>query len=159
VAGKRRQPESDLENEETREHWTIEDLREPWRVEAFLDGLAFAREQAQAQRAIEAAAAAKALRWETSVQGFEELLRMAGVSEPDAGDAVETVRGGEAVLTVMRENERIWTAREVHEELERRGWTNLDVSHPLRGTEAAINRLWKAEKIEKLSRGRYRAKP
>src|SRR5258708_887789 len=82
------------------------------------------------ERAREAEAAAKALQWERSVQGFEALLRMAGASDPETQEAVDPVRGGEAVLTVMRDNKRVWTAREVHEELERRGWINLDVRHP-----------------------------
>jgi hypothetical protein len=141
---------------------TIGDLREPSHIQGFRDGLAYAREQAREERAKEAAAAAKALQWERSAQAAEDFLRMVGASVPESREAVsdEPVRrGSDGVLTVMQENERIWTAREVHEELKRRGWVNLDVQHPERGTEAAINRLWKAGKLAKISRGRYTAKP
>jgi hypothetical protein len=62
-----------------------------------------------------------------------------------------------AVRRVMMEQpDKIWRARDVHEELERRGWVSDRASHPLRGTEAAINRLWRRGQIERVRTGRYR---
>jgi hypothetical protein len=112
------------------------------------------REQARHWREREAEDATHALKYEKAAEGIEALIG----SEAERPKPSETLRGGDAVLAVMREKDQIWTARQVHEELERRGWISADVAHPLRGTEAAINRLWKAGKVERLGRGRYRFK-
>jgi hypothetical protein len=135
---------------------------------AFLDGLAFAREQLALARSREAEAVADIERWEVAVRGIEEALRLQGLIDAlESGELderavreklAEKPRGSEAALAVMREKDQLWTARQVHEELESRGWISPDVKHPRQGTEAAMNRLLKAGKIERLRRGRYRVK-
>jgi hypothetical protein len=66
--------------------------------------------------------------------------------------------GMDAVRRVMRTG-GVWSAPEIHKELERRGWVSRAAKHPLRATEAAINRLYRDKKeIEKVERGRYRWK-
>ena len=135
--------------------------------EAGLAYIKMAREQLAAERAIEAEAAARAQMWADAIHGAEQLLRMHGIQvAADAGEITQeqALRQmlqkqpsiGEAVLGVMRTQNQGWTAREVFTALERRGWTP-PVAHPLRGVEAAINRLYRSGKVEKLGRGRYRA--
>jgi hypothetical protein len=125
-------------------------------VESLRRGLPWLRQQARASRAREAHEASRAQAFERLVETIELIL---GIDSEPIEPTEKQLRGGEAALTVMREQDRQWTARQVHEELERRGWVSPDARHPLRGTEAAINRLWRAGEIEKLGRGRYRAKP
>ena len=72
-------------------------------------------------------------------------------------DNGEMLRGIAAVRTVMQENpERVWKAREVHDVLEQRGWISPGAQHPMRGTEAAINRLIKRGELDRIRPGRYR---
>lgn len=139
-------------------------------LQAMNQYLAMAREQMAAERALEADHAARAQSWEKSIRGVEELMRMHGLQvASDAGEMSqeqalrEMLNGprpsiGEAVLAVMRTQNQGWNARQVFVALERRGWSP-PVQHPLRGVEAAMNRLNRAGKVEKLGRGRYRAKP
>jgi hypothetical protein len=76
---------------------------------------------------------------------------------PGIRDHSDDLRGIAAVRTVMGESPtRTWKARDVHRILEQRGWISPEAKHPLRGTEAAINRLWRAEEIERIGPGRYR---
>jgi hypothetical protein len=68
-------------------------------------------------------------------------------------------RGIGAVRRVMRESpSRVWRAKDVHRVLEQRGWLSPEAKFPLRGTEAAINRLWKAKELDRVGSGRYRIK-
>lgn len=67
-------------------------------------------------------------------------------------------RGIAAVRRVVLEGrERVWKARDVHAVLEQRGWLSSGAKHPLRGTEAAINRLVHRGELERTRPGRYRA--
>jgi hypothetical protein len=69
----------------------------------------------------------------------------------------ERPRGSAAILTVTAEEPgKVWSARDIHAELEERGWLNPEAQHPLRGTEAAISRLVRDGKLEKVGRGQYR---
>jgi succinoglycan biosynthesis transport protein ExoP len=62
-----------------------------------------------------------------------------------------------AVRAVMREQpDRAWNARDVHSVLEERRWLSPTAQRPLRGTEAAINRLMKRGELIKISPGRYK---
>ena len=69
--------------------------------------------------------------------------------------------GTPAIRRLLRESAgtRIWTARTLYQELEKRGWLSAEAQHPLRGVEAAINRMWKREEIERVGPGRYRLPP
>jgi hypothetical protein len=130
----------------------IRDLQLPW-----------LRARAHELRAIEAEAVRWARVYEQAVASIEEIFGFSpdvGGARPDLDPGTvdgRSRRGSAAVLAVMTEYDQIWTAREVYEELDRRGWISPNVQHPLRGVEAAINRLWRAGKIERLGRGRYRA--
>jgi len=51
----------------------------------------------------------------------------------------------------------VWTARQLLDEMRKRGWESKESKNPIRPTEAAINRLWKVKKeIERVGRGQYR---
>jgi hypothetical protein len=139
-------------------------------IEANAHAIANHRSEARKFREIEAEMAGRALRHEEVERArlavlredgrlaqVEELVAQLMTGEPATPHPPR--RGNDAVLTLMQEQQRIWTARELHDELDRRGWINPDAAHPLRGTEAAINRLHRSGKVEKLGRGRYRAKP
>jgi hypothetical protein len=81
-----------------------------------------------------------------------------GASTERAPGTEDGPRGMEAVRRVMREGGD-WNAREIHAELEKRGWVSPDAKFPIRATEAAINRLYRVtNEIEKVGRGRYRYK-
>ncbi len=67
----------------------------------------------------------------------------------------EEPRGTEAVRRVMALGD-VMTIREIYEALEERDWINPEAMHPLKATETAINRLFKAGELERVGRGRYR---
>lgn len=67
----------------------------------------------------------------------------------------EEPRGTEAVRRVMASGD-VMTIREIYEALEKRDWINPEAMHPLKATETAINRLFKAGELERVGRGRYR---
>jgi len=109
-------------------------------------------------RSREAQAATEAALCELLIEALKALVR------PDEGEEVgvgsdetnTSLRGAAAVLAVMGSSDRVWTSRDVHAELQRRGWVAPGLTHPVEATEAAMNRLWKANKIERIGRGRYR---
>jgi hypothetical protein len=112
----------------------------------------------------EAEAGARAASIERIAEGIEALLgplpspgpRLPGLGDPPEN---EKLVGVAAVRAVMGERpERIWRAAEIHKQLEARGWLTGDAKFPLRGTEAAINRLWRGGEIERVDKGRYRYK-
>jgi hypothetical protein len=73
------------------------------------------------------------------------------------GDDTRPV-GIDAVRRVMREG-GIWSAKDVLEELKRRGWEPRDAQHPQAATEAAVNRLYRVKKeLDRVGRGKYRYK-
>lgn len=70
----------------------------------------------------------------------------------------ERPAGIEAIRRVMREG-GVWTAKELLEELTRRGWEPENAKHPQAATEAALNRLWKVKgELDRVARGQYRYK-
>jgi hypothetical protein len=108
--------------------------------------------------------------FEQMVAGYEQAIGVAigRATETDtaqpitahggAPDGDTGPRGMEAVRRVMREVGGDLNAREVHAHLENRGWVSPEAKFPLRGTEAAINRLYRMGELERVSRGRYRYK-
>ena len=69
----------------------------------------------------------------------------------------ERPRGSGAILTITAEEPgKVWSARDIHAELEGRGWVNPEAQYPQRGTEAAISRLVRDGKLDKVGRGQYR---
>ena len=123
------------------------------------------RKEAVDWRRREAEAGARAASLERAAGAIEALL---GPSEPpgpelpgvvEAAPLHERLVGVAAVRAVMEHQpERIWRPRHIHDELVKRGWLTGAAKFPLRGTEAAINRLWHNGEIERVDTGRYRIK-
>jgi hypothetical protein len=124
------------------------------------------KREAQARKAAERAeAAVEAIQSVTGfiLTGVEEASpdSQAAPLEPSpdalfAQNGDDTPLGEAAVLRVMSEHaEQVWTPREVHRVLEARGWLNPEAVTPRAGTEAAINRLVKKQKLARLGRGEY----
>lgn len=137
----------------------------------FAELLPTLQDAAQARRRLGAALIQEAEGFETMIRGYQKALglapeietaqpitpRKSATIEP-ATDADAEPRGMEAVRRIMREG-GVWTPKEIHAELEKRGWVSPDAKHPIRATEAAINRLWRDKgEIEKVGRARYRFK-
>lgn len=100
---------------------------------------------------------------EQIVTGIKQVCRLAreedwGTFPEQNGHATHNgdLRGMAAVREVMRTG-GVWTAGQVHDELQRRGWVSPEAQHPMRATEAAINRLWRKNgEVERVGRGQYR---
>lgn len=86
------------------------------------------------------------MRTDTSLPGLESK------SAPENG----SLTGIAAVRRIIEEDERVWGPGELHEALEERGWIAETTKHPRQAIEAAIHRLWKGGKIERVARGKYR---
>ena len=123
------------------------------------------RAEAKRLREEEAEAARKAEGYEAIIRGVESVIGAPAAEARTTAPASEAViangegpRGIAAVRLVMLEHpDRIWKARDIHAQLEQRGWISPGAQHPLRGTEAAVNRLWKRGEIDRVDAGRYRA--
>lgn len=95
---------------------------------------------------------------ERIIEGIKGLAPEAVIETPPASENGTSLRGIAAIRAVVSEHpERIWTARDVHNVLEQREWLSPHAQHPLRGTEAAINRLITRGELERLRPGRYKA--
>jgi len=65
--------------------------------------------------------------------------------------------GTQAIRMVLGESPgRTWKAKEIYGILEQRGWLSPSAQHPLRGVEAAINRMWRTKELARVSPGQYR---
>ncbi len=131
--------------------------------EALIEQLPDLRRDLNRLRTKKAEIDARVAHLEGIVEGIEGLrgpdeespgLELPGLSEESERPA--RLRGIAAVRQVMSERDQVWSAKEIHSVLESRGWLSPDAKHPLRGTEAAINWLWHAGEITKVSSGRYR---
>jgi hypothetical protein len=129
--------------------------------QALTEQLPSLRAEAQRWRQEAAEATAKAENIEHIIRGIEGLtgeLQPSGLTREAAqnGSARSDtggLRGIAAVRSVMRSDpSRVWRARDVHEIME----ISPGAQHPLRGTEAAINRLMHRGELVKLDAGRYR---
>ena len=136
-------------------------------MESLAQQLPHLRAEATRWREQEAEAARKAEGYEAIIRGVESVIDAPPAVATAIAPAPEIVaesngtpgpRGIAAVRRVMLEHPaRIWRAKEIHAELERNGWISAVAQHPLRGTEAAINRLWKRGEVDRVGAGRYRA--
>ncbi len=132
-------------------------------IETLISQLPSLRGEAARLREEEALARRRAENLERIIEGVEGLMDRTTVSAGSEVAPTEThtpgdgPRGIAAVRRVMLEHPaRIWKAKEIHAELERQGWISPAAQHPLRGTEAAINRLWKRGEVDRVDAGRYR---
>lgn len=133
-------------------------------LESLAQQLPHLRAEAKRWREQEVEAARKAEGYEAIIHGVENVIgappAVAGASAPEVVTELSGTpghRGIGAVRRVMLEHPtRTWKAKEIHAELERRGWISPGAGHPLRGTEAAINRLWKRGELDRVDAGRYR---
>jgi hypothetical protein len=138
-------------------------------IEALVGQLPSLKKEAATWRQREEDARRKAESIERIIEGVEGLSGPAVPNEslPVLGTKNQAVapepdddtwpRGIAAVRRVMLEEpEKIWRARDVHTQLEQRGWLSAKARHPLRGTEAAISRLMQRGELERLRPGRYR---
>jgi len=135
-------------------------------LESLVQQLPNLRAEAKRWREQETEAARKAEGYEEIIRGVENVIGTpaavavanAPVPEVAIEDGAPSLRGIGAVRRAVLEHPgRIWKAKEIHAELERRGWISPGAGHPLRGTEAAINRLWKRGELDRVDAGRYRA--
>jgi hypothetical protein len=134
-------------------------------LEALISQLPALEAEAAECRRQEQEAAARAEHLERIIEGIRGLtstradqrFSLFEAEAPMAENDGASLRGIAAVRRVMLEHpDRVWKARDVHTQLEQRGWVSPDAQHPLRGTEAAINRLWKRGELDKVRTGRYR---
>lgn len=134
-------------------------------LETLVEQLPTIRAEAKRWREQEAEARRKAEGYEEIIRGLENVIGAPPVVEASAPEpevvkdtnGTGSLRGIGAVRKVMLEHpERAWAARDIHTVMESRQWISPKAQHPLRGTEAAINRLMHRGEIEKVRPGRYR---
>lgn len=119
-----------------------------------------AKQQQARQAAERAEAAIRAL--EALVRDDEPASKGQAVLEMEAvlpapNGSLDRPLGEDAVLRVVAEEpNRVWSPAEIHAVIEARTWRNPDAEQPRAGTDAAISRLVKKRKLEKLGRARYR---
>jgi hypothetical protein len=110
----------------------------------------------------QAEAGSRAMSLERAAKSIQELLgpdESPGTPFPDLEPQRQNGRllGVAAVRALLREDpDRVWGASEIHKQLEARGWLNEEAKHPQKGTEAAVNRLWRGGEVQRVDRGRYR---
>lgn len=136
-------------------------------MESLTQQLPALRAESKRWREQEAEAARKAEGFEAIIRGVENVIgapaaeAVASASSPAevvADSKGDGPRGIAAVRLIMLQHpDRIWKARDIHAQLEQRGWISPAAQHPQRGTEAAINRLWKRGEVDRVGAGRYRA--
>ena len=116
-------------------------------------------------RAQEAAAEAESLR--KVIQGLQELAgerpngRQASLLEPlTMGEIDELLapRGQEAVKQVLATEDRVWSARELLEVIQAKGWIEPDAKTPLASVRVAAQRLVKAGGAVKVGSGYQRSR-
>lgn len=96
---------------------------------------------------------------ELQIHGIRLLIGAERGDPPASGasSAHAAVFGVAAIRRVLREApNRVWSAGELHLELEQRGWVSRTARHRLQGTEAAVSRLVRSGELERIERGRYR---
>lgn len=96
---------------------------------------------------------------ELQIHGIRLLIGAEQGDPPPTGasGADGAVFGVAAIRRVLSEApDRVWSAGELHLELERRGWVSRTARHRLQGTEAAVSRLVRSGELERIERGRYR---
>lgn len=84
-----------------------------------------------------------------------EMLQQPERTEAEDAGSEAGPRGTEAVRRIMADGS-VRGIREIYAALKERGWINPDALHPVKATETAINRLYKAGELERVSRGKYR---
>ncbi len=101
---------------------------------------------------------------QSAIDGIEGLIG----PQPDQGPQIPGMEsraktngklvGTPAIRELMRESPatEVWSPRALYKSLAQRSWLSEESQHPLRGVEAAINRMWKRGEIERVSPGRYR---
>jgi hypothetical protein len=75
-------------------------------------------------------------------------------------DGAERLSGIPAIRKVMREDpQRIWTAKEMFEELSARDWTSKTSKKPKHSVETGMGRMSDTDEIHRVSTGRFRYGP
>jgi hypothetical protein len=65
--------------------------------------------------------------------------------------------GLNAIRAVLKEDpDRVWSAGDLHQLLESRGWVTGAARNALHGTRTGLYRLWQNGEVEKMDTGRYR---
>lgn len=134
-------------------------------LEALVEQLPTLRAEANRWREQEAESRRKAEGYEEIVRGVENLVGAPGAASTASSPKPEVVNNSEGSPTgiaavrrvILEQPERIWRARDLHSVLEQRQWISPGAQVPLRGTEAAINRLMHAGELERTQPGYYRA--
>jgi hypothetical protein len=79
-------------------------------------------------------------------------------AQPEPQDSF-VPRGSDAVARVLVERRTPTRVTELIEEMRRRGWTSQEAKHPEAAIRAALQRLVKAEQVERVGQGVYRYRP
>jgi hypothetical protein len=102
-----------------------------------------------------------------TIDGIEGLIgpepdrgpSLPGLAEEEPASTNGQPYGTRAIRMVLAERpDRTWKAKDIHGVLEQRGWLSPNAQHTLRGVEAAINRMWRTDELERVGPGRYRLK-
>jgi hypothetical protein len=142
-------------------------------MQPLVDQLPALRKEVEDWRKREEEARAKRQGLQQVIRGIEQL---AGVERPPSPNETtdlfggrreatekagqKKIRGTNAVRRVISTDpDRAWRVGEVHGELVKNGWVSENAQFPERGTEAAINRLWRQTELERVAKGRYKATP
>ncbi len=124
------------------------------------DQLVLLEKKATHQRGLEARARAKAEKHERRIAALRLSHGLAAPKAEPATPALAPLSGVAAIRALLREDpSRVWSAGEVHAELEQRTWVSRSARHRLQGTEAAVSRLVRRGELVRVRRGRYAVKP